>query len=159
MCAVYIHSHLLVYQAIASSSVWGVWIAHTQNAFIIRAVPSSAMCERNVVGWLFSLSFGVWGLIITTHTSLKWPNRSRPTPVQRKHSPEKRRCYQALKYHTLWKCKKRSRPTPVQRKRSPEKRRCYQALKTHTLWKCNNRSRPTPVQRKRSHDITQVQKA
>ena len=57
-------------------------------------------------------------MIITTHTSLKCKHRSRPTPVQRKHSPEKRRCSQALKSHTLWKCKKRSRPTPVQRKRS-----------------------------------------
>ena len=67
---------------------------------------------------VYGLSFGGWGLIITTHTSLKCKHRSRPTPVQRKHSLEKRRCYQALTSHTLWTCNKRSRPTPVQRKRS-----------------------------------------
>ena len=47
------------------------------------------------------LSFGVWALIITTHTSLKCQNRSRSTHVQRKLSSKKRRCYQTLKYHTL----------------------------------------------------------
>ena len=53
-----------------------------------------------------------------THASLKCRNRSRLTPVQRKRSPETRRCYQALKSHTLWKCRQRSRPTRAQRKRS-----------------------------------------
>ena len=89
-------------------------------------------------------------MIITAHTSLKCKNRSRCTPVQRKHSLEKRRCYQSLKSHTLWKCNNRSRPTPVQRKRSHDITQVQHIITTHTSLKCHRRSRPTLVQRKRS---------
>ena len=72
------------------------------------------------LGPLWGLELRVWGSITITHTPLKCQNRSRPTPVQRKRLPEKRRCYQALKSHTFRKCKNRSRLTPVQRKRSQD---------------------------------------
>ena len=36
---------------------------------------------------VWTLGFGGWGLIVTTHASLKCKHRSRPTPVQRTRSP------------------------------------------------------------------------
>ena len=70
------------------------------------------------LGTPWGLGFKVWGVITTTHTPFTCTNRSRLTPVQRKRSHEKRRCYQALKSHTLGTCKNRSRSTLVQPKRS-----------------------------------------
>ena len=52
------------------------------------------------------------------YTPLKYQNRFRLSPVQRKRSHEKRRCDHALKSHKLRTCKHRSRHTLAQRKRT-----------------------------------------